>query len=482
MAKSLGAGLLKIIEEKNEVLKKENIVWVQAQFVDLCGYLRSVSVPAKELYDGDFWFKGENFDGSSVKGFANVDCSDMTLIPDAKTLQVMPYGDGEQKTARVVCDIINPRTGKPFEGDPRAIAKRTMENAENMGYDKTWFSPELEFYVFRNTYEAMLHNDIWTNDHIRGGGIHNVIPNVLPPIGYTMKPKSAYFAAAPIDETESFRNEFSSILHKMGIKVKYHHHEGGCHQQEVEFAAMPSVVDASDASVLYKLLSRLVAKRHGLLVTYMPKPMFADAGSGMHAHIHLWKKGNNVFYDENDKYKLSQTARYFIGGILSHARAMCAITNPTINSYRRLVPGFEAPTYVAWSSMNRTALVRIPAFKGDPLKVNIEPRHADTSANPYLAFAVLLHCGLDGIKKKIEPGEPINENLYKMNAERRKELGIKTLPQTLGEALDEMESDEVIKEALGKHAFESFLELKRTEWSNFCTYVSPWEHHHYFDI
>ncbi len=476
------AGLSSAIKAKNELLKKENIVWVQAQFVDLCGYLRSVSVPAKELYEGEFWHKGENFDGSSVNGFAAVDSSDMTMIPDPTTLMIMPYGEGEQKSARVVCDVFNPRTGKFFEGDPRAIARRSMETAANMGFDKTWFSPELEFYVFRSTYDAAIHNDVWTTDHVRGGGVNNTIPNMLPPAGYTMKPKSAYFATAPIDETEAFRNEFSDMLLKKGIRVKYHHHEGGCHQQEVEFSAIPSVVEAADASILYKLLSRIIAKRHGLIVTYMPKPMFADAGSGMHAHIHLWSKGKNVFYDENDNYKLSQRARYFIGGILAHARSMTAVTNPTVNSYRRLVPDFEAPTYISWSHMNRTALVRIPAYKGDPQKVNIEPRHADTSANPYLAFAVLLHCGLDGIKKKIDPGEPVNENLYKMTPQRRKELGIKTLPQTLGEALGEMESDGVIEGALGKHAFEAFLEVKRKEWANFCTYVSPWEHHHYFDI
>lgn len=474
-----------IIAQKNKNLRDNKVVWVQGHFTDLLGHLRSFTCPVEDFLNGKVWQHGMGFDGSSVRGFRAVDDSDMLAVPDPETLVVLPWGEPEQKTARVITDAYESSDFKPFEGDPRYISKKAMEAAQKMGYDKAWISPELEFYVFKSMNAAILENDIWSTDSQAGSGSIKVIPELLEHYSasdYFIKPKRGYFAAPPVDQTNEYRNEFASTLMKLGVPVKYHHHEGGSGQVEIEFKAVPSPVIAADFSMLYKFVSKAIAKKYGLLATYMPKPIFADSGSGMHAHMFLESKGKPVFYDKDDEYNLSQTARYFMGGILEHAEGMTAITNPTINSYRRLVPDSEAPVYITWSVRNRSSLIRIPAHIDNPSKINCEVRHPDPSANPYLTFAVLLQCGLDGIKKKIEPGPPINENIYQLSKERRRELNVKQLPSSLGDALSKLETDDVVRKSLGKHSFEQFLKLKWKEWNDYCVYVSPWEHYQYFDI
>jgi glutamine synthetase len=266
------------------------------------------------------------------------------------------------------------------------------------------------------------------------------------------------------------------------MDVKYHHHEGGAWQQEIEIKSLQDAVSAGDASVFFKFLAKIMGSMKNLLITFMPKPLPTDAGNGMHVHMELFKDNKPAFYDEHDTYTLSQTARYFIGGMLEHAQGMTAITNPTTNSYKRLVPNFEAPINIAWAVYNRSALVRIPNRAGKKNSIDIEARHPDPSANPYLTFAVLIHAGMDGIKKKIDPGNPVEKNIYAMNKKELKKYGIRRLPRTLHEAIEEFESDEVIQRALGTHASQAFIDIKEEEWNNFLSQISTWDYKKYFNV
>lgn len=468
----------------DQVLEEQSVKWVQGQFTDLMGYLRSFTSPAKEYLEGSLWRNGISMDGSSV-GFSRIESSDMNLIPDPETLKILPWSEREMRIARVLVDVYESRTWELFGGDPRNIARRADDEIAAAGFDAAWLSPELEYFVFRSMGDALIENDAWSRNAQSGLVNLKALPQMLSDYNtsrYLIKPHQGYFIAPPVDQTDAFRNDFSSALLSLGVPVKYHHHETGSNQVEVEFRAISSAMRAGDTAMLYKLAARNVGQTHGYVPTFMPKPISADSGNGMHVHMTLWKGGENTFFDEGDERSLSQTARYFMGGILEHAQGMAAITNPTVNSYKRLVLGSEAPVYVAWSSMNRTALIRVPDHTDDPLTVNCEARHPDTSANPYLAFGVLLLAGLDGIKRKLEPGDPTDENIYRLSVERRRQLGIKELPATLGQALDALESDEVAQRALGRDAYERFLDMKRAEWKDFCLYVSPWEHFRYFEI
>jgi len=474
----------KKVEKANDYLKKNKVVWVQGQFVDIFGSLRSYSSPVDEYLTKDMWRTGISFDGSST-GFSQIDRSDLNLVPDPETLVVLPWTSGEQRTARVIVDIKEAQSWDPFEDSPREISKRTDQAVKDAGFSEVKISPELEFYIFSSMSDVILANDLWTSDSPKGLGNIRVLPEMLEDYSqpkYLLKPEHGYFASSPLDTTELFRNEFSSTLMKLGVPVKYHHHENGTSQQEVEFRAIPTATRAADTSVIFKYASRNVAARFGLLPTYMPKPLFSDAGNGMHIHSTLWKGKKPVFFDKDEPFSLSQTARYFIGGVMEHAQGMTAITNPTINSYRRLVIGAEAPVYISWSAMNRSALIRVPDHTDDPITVNVEVRHPDTSANPYLANSVVVQAGLDGIRKKIEPGDPTDANLYTMTPDQLKKDGIKALPSTLGAALEMMESDDLAKNVLGTGAYQTFLDQKIEEWKSFCTHVSPWEHFRYFDI
>jgi glutamine synthetase len=474
-----------LVSRANDILKNNQIRWVQVHFTDLLGGLRSFTVPVEDLFTGKLWGDGIGFDGASVKGFAQVEASDMRAIPDPATLSVLRLGENVSPLARVMAEVFNPRTGLRLESDPRNIAARSMAHLSKAGFTEAWISPELEFTLFHSPQDAIVQNDVWNPASSEGAGHLRVIPELLGehhPSHYTSRPANSYFAAPPLDETDPFRNEFASLLHDLGIPVKFHHHENGAGQVEVELKAMPGPVQMGDACVTYKFLARLVAQRHGLVPTFMPKPVQADSGNGMHVHISLWTGGQSAFYDGDDKYHMSQSMRYFVGGLLDHARGTAAITNPTVNSYKRLVPEYEAPVFISWSPVNRTALVRIPARHAHADSINCEPRHPDPSANPYLVFSVLLESGLDGIRRKTDPGPPVNENIFRMSPERLRELGIGRLPSSLGEALDEMESDELVRRVLGAQATDSFLELKRKEWRVFSNNVSTWEHAMYFHI
>ncbi len=474
------------VEQATKIIEDEKIDWVMGHFVDLIGWQRSFSSPASEAQNEDFWRSGISCDGSSVKGFASIERSDLNLVPDPATLQALPWTrDTDQRQARVVVNLYTPGNWQPFEGAPRWIATRTDEAVKAAGFDRIMLSPELEFHLFKSMEEAVIANDLWSPNIDTGLGIIRVLPQFIEGYSkpeYMEKPGAGYFRAPPVDRTDHFRNALASVLMELGVPVKYHHHENGSTQVEIEFRAVESIRHAADVSMLYKFAARNIAQAHDLVATFMPKPLFADAGNGMHVHLSVFKDDRNAFADPDDEHGLSQTARYFMGGILEHARSMCAITNPTINSYRRLVLGAEAPVYVAWSVMNRSALIRVPDHTEDPLTVNCEPRHTDTSANPYLAYAILVRAGLEGIKKKLDPGDPVNENIYKLSPERRRQMGIKSLPTSLGNAIELMETDDLTRRVLGTRSYDRFLEQKKKEWKDYCAYVSPWEHYRYFDV
>ena len=474
------------VDEANQLLKENQVFWVQCQFVDISGRLRSYSVPAEDLINGTLWESGMSFDGSSVD-MREAEDSDLLSLPDPTTLRLLPYGEGAHRMARVMVDILHPDGRTPFEMDPRNVALRADERVQAMGAERIWVQPELEFYLLKS--RETLAMEMSVKEAIQPGPMGP--PEVHPrrfssdPMllsDYTIAPKGGYFAPVPLDITDTFRNEFSYQLSLLGIPIKYHHHEGGGKQVEIEFKHIHSVRDAGDTSVLYKFLSRIVAKRHGFIATYMPKPLDHDAGNGMHVHQWIERDGKPWFHDADDEHGLSQEGRYYIGGIMEHARAMCAVTNPTINSYKRLVPEFEAPVYVAWSPRNRTALIRIPSVFSKKRTGDIEVRHPDTSANPYLAFSVVVWAGLDGIKRKLDPGDPITGDVTKMSKIKMRELNIQRLPATLEEALDLMETDDLMSQALGKELFDRFLEMKNRELLEHNVYVSPWEIERYFDI
>ncbi|RLI36213.1 type I glutamate--ammonia ligase, partial [Candidatus Bathyarchaeota archaeon] len=333
--------------------------------------------------------------------------------------------------------------------------------------------------------------DLWVSP--KGGegdswGAPRVVPQSpeITPGSFTLRPKEAYFKPPPEDTTIEYRNEVASILEdSFGFKIEMHHHEvATAGQLEIDFK-FGELVETADRALYYKFVAKNVAKRYGMIATFMPKPVYLDNASGMHVHVSLWRNGRNMMYDEEDEYaEISQTGRYFIGGLLDHARALTAVCCPTVNSYKRLVPGFEAPIYIMWSRRNRSALVRVPVYYRGPEFAShkrVEFRSADPSCNPYLAFSCILMAGLDGVRKKIDPGDPVDEDVYKLTPERRRALGIGELPTTLKDALDEMKSDEVIYRTLGSHIFDSFIEYKTNDWNQYCLYVTPWEIMKYLD-
>jgi glutamine synthetase len=481
------------VKKAIEILKANRVRWVHSSFVDIRGLMQDIVIPAKDFIEGDAFTSGLGFDGSSVRGFKSIDESDMVLIPDPRTLAVLPWTSSEeQKSAIVLGDVCEAYGSRePSEVDPRGyVAKRTAKSAAEMGYT-AYIAPELEHFIFSSIDPTKLVWDLWVSP--KGGegdswGAPRVIPQ-SPEIssgGYVLRPREAYGKPPPEDTTTEYRNEVSTILEDyFGFKVEKHHHEvATAGQVEIDFQ-YGSLIEIADRTIYYKFVAKNVAKKYGLIATFMPKPIYLDNASGMHTHISLWRNGVNIMYDENDEYaEISQTGRYFIGGLLEHARALTAICCPTVNSYKRLVPGFEAPIYVVWSRRNRSALIRIPVYYRGPQYAShkrVEYRGADPSCNPYLAFSCLLMAGLDGIKKKIDPGDPVDEDIYKMPEERRKYLGIKELPTTLKEAIDEMKSDEVIHRTLGSHIFDAFIEYKTNEWNQYCLYVTPWEIIKYID-
>jgi len=428
--------------------KELNIKFIRLRFTDILGMPKNVEIPVRELGKA---LNGEiMFDGSSIQGFVRIEESDMYLKPDFSTFTVNPWEE-EKDVARITCDVYNP-DGSPFDGCPRNNLKKVLKEVEEMGYS-TNLGPEVEFFLFYRDQEG----EATTKTHDRGG----------------------YFDLLPVDLGEEARRDMVIALEKLGFEIEASHHEVAPGQHEIDFRYCDALT-AADRIMTLKLTGKTIALKHNLHVTFMPKPVFGINGSGMHTHISLFKNGKNVFYDPKGKYELSKEALYFIGGLLRHAKGFTAITNPLVNSYKRLTPGYEAPVYIAWSERNRSPLVRVPAARG--VGARAELRSPDPSCNPYLAFAVILKAGIDGIKNQIDPGEPVSQNIYTMSKEKKKSLGIKSLPSNLNEALLELDKDEVVKSALTGHILENYIGAKREEWEDYRIRVHQWELDRYLTV
>jgi glutamine synthetase len=437
-AESLATQKASILERA----EREKVKFLRLQFTDILGTIKNVEIPDRQFHDA---LNGEiMFDGSSIEGFVRIEESDMYLRPDLDTFAVFPWGNtGGETVARMICDIYRP-DGEPFEGCPRSTLKRVIALAAEQGYQMN-AGPEAEFFLFQRK------NGVPTTETHDTG---------------------SYFDLTPVDQGEEVRREIVLALEAMGFHVEAAHHEVASGQHEIDFR-YDDVLATADNISTFRFVVKNVALRHELHATFMPKPIFGINGSGMHTHQSLFSNGKNTFHDPEGPWQLSPTCLYYIGGLLRHAKGFCAITNPLVNSYKRLVPGYEAPTNIAWSERNRSPLVRVPAARGDATR--IELRMPDPSCNPYLALAVMLRSGLDGIEKQLDPGPPVNKNIYKMSHRERRHLRIDELPGNLSEALDELEKDELIRDTLGDHIFNHFVEAKREEWFDYIRHVSPWE-------
>ncbi|RED60310.1 type I glutamate--ammonia ligase [Cohnella lupini] len=436
-------------EDITRIAKEQNVRFIRLQFTDLLGSIKNVEIPVSQLekaLDNKMMF-----DGSSIEGYVRIEESDMYLYPDLSTWVVFPWVT-ENRVARLICDIYMP-DGTPFAGDPRGILKRALQEAEDLGYSTMNVGPEPEFFLFQ------------TDD--KGN------PTM------ELNDQGGYFDLAPTDLGENCRRDIVLMLEEMGFEIEASHHEVAPGQHEIDFKYAPAI-KAADQIQTFKLVVKTIARQHGLHATFMPKPLFGMNGSGMHCHQSLFRGNENAFFDPNDKLGLSNVARHYMAGILRHARGIAAITNPTVNSYKRLVPGYEAPCYVAWSASNRSPMIRIPASRG--LSTRIEVRNPDPAANPYLALAVMLKAGLDGINNKMAIPAPVDRNIYVMSEEERQDAGIPSLPINLKEALAELLRDDVMCDALGDHALSHFYELKEIEWDMYRTQVHQWERDQYLTM
>ncbi|MFC4712404.1 type I glutamate--ammonia ligase [Planococcus dechangensis] len=437
-------------EDIIRLVKEEDVNFIRLQFTDILGVIKNVEIPTSQLekaLDNKMMF-----DGSSIDGFVRIEESDMYLFPDLDTWVVFPWITGKGKVARLICDIYN-ADGTPFAGDPRTNLKRVLKEMEELGFTHFNLGPEPEFFLFK--LDERGEPSLELNDH---GG---------------------YFDLAPMDLGENCRRDIVLELEEMGFEIEASHHEVAPGQHEIDFK-YADAIKACDDIQTFKLVVKTIARKHGLHATFMPKPLFGVNGSGMHMNVSLFKGNENAFLDEDGDMKLSKTAYQFLAGIIEHAKGFTAVTNPTVNSYKRLVPGYEAPCYIAWSGQNRSPLIRIPASRG--LSTRVEVRSVDPAANPYLAMAVLLGAGLDGIKRDLTPPKAVDRNIYAMNRKERKEVGIEDLPGTLSAALDELQKDEVMTKALGSHILNNFVEAKEIEWDMFRTSVHPWEREQYLKM
>ncbi|QHE52284.1 type I glutamate--ammonia ligase [Pontibacillus sp. HMF3514] len=435
---------------RKEIWKKieeENVKFIRLQFTDLLGTIKNVEIPVSQLdkaLDNEMMF-----DGSSIEGFVRIEESDMLLHPDIDTFVVFPWTSEKGKVARFICDICNP-DGTPFEGCPRYNLKRNLKKMEELGFSAFNLGTEPEFFLFKLDEKGEPTMEL--ND------------------------KGGYFDLAPTDLGENCRRDIVLELEEMGFEIEASHHEVAPGQHEIDFKYADAVKHADDIQT-FKLVVKTIARKHGLHATFMPKPLFGVNGSGMHCNMSLFKGKENSFYDKKGEQELSKTAYQFIAGVVKHATNFTAVTNPTVNSYKRLVPGYEAPCYVAWSGQNRSPLIRIPASRG--LSTRIEVRSVDPAANPYLAMTVLLAAGLDGIENNLEAPTPVDRNIYVMDKEEREKHGVQDLPATLSDALELLKKDEIMVNALGEHLFEHFIEAKEIEWDMFRTQVHPWEREQY---
>jgi glutamine synthetase len=430
-------------------IDEKGVDFLRLQFTDILGTVKNVAIPASQAEKA--FTEGIYFDGSSIEGFVRIQESDMRLKPDPSTFAVLPWRDG--RSGRLICDVINTSTGEPFVGDPRTVLKGVLERAEEMGYEVN-AGPEPEFFLFKEDEDGRA-----TTEYTDHGG---------------------YFDLAPKDLASDVRRDIIYGLEEMGFDVEASHHEVAKAQHEIDFK-YDDALSTADNVATFRSVVRAIASQHDMHATFMPKPIPRINGSGMHTHLSLFTEdGTNAFHDDDDEFNLSETAKQFMAGILEHAPAITAVTNPTVNSYKRLVPGYEAPVYVAWSDVNRSALIRKPAARV-PAASRIEARFPDPSCNPYLAFAALIAAGLEGIEQGLECDEPVRENIYDFDEETREEYGIDTLPANLGQAITALESDEVVQEALGDHVYEKFVEAKSHEYDEFRVDVSQWELDQYLE-
>jgi len=427
-------------EEILKLVKKENVNFIKLWFSDILGQLKSVAIPVGELERA--FSEGMGFDGSSIKGFARIDESDMLARPDPNTFTILPW-ISKQKVARMFCDIIQP-DGSPYEGDSRYILKRNLERLKEKSYT-FYLGPELEYFYFKD------------EKH----------PETLD--------EGGYFDFTTLDAGSELRRDTISILEAMGIGVEYSHHEVAPSQHEIDLRYADALTMA-DNVMTYRIVVKEVAFKYGLYATFMPKPIFGVNGNGMHTHQSLFKDNRNLFFDPNDKYRLSKVAKSYIAGLLKHAREITAVTNQWVNSYKRLVPGHEAPVYVSWARRNRSTLVRVPMYKPDKEEASrVEFRSPDPACNPYLAFSVMLAAGLEGVEKEYELPEPVEQNIYLMSEEERRKLGIASLPGSLIEAIQLTEKSKLMRKTLGDHVFNSFIASKKVEWDDYRKCVHPYE-------
>jgi glutamine synthetase len=442
----------KVIKDTLNNVESDNVKLILLQFSDLHGNIKSVMIPVQKLEES--MTKGTWFDGSSIEGFTRIHESDMYLLPDPETYAVISWATSDHKIGRFICDIYTP-DNKPFEGDPRQILKKAIQEAEDMGLIFNT-GPELEFYLFKNK-----NGDISTETHDRAG----------------------YFDFSPRDLASRVRRDVILALQGMNLEVEMSHHEVGPGQHEIDFKYSDALKSA-DNCITFKHCVKSIALKHDLHASFMPKPLFGVNGSGMHVHQSLVDKKTNktVMYDSEDKYNLSSTAKSFIAGQLKHIKAITSIISPTVNSYKRLVPGYEAPVYICWAKINRSALIRVPRVSpGREQATRMELRCPDPSCNPYLAFAVMLKAGLEGIKNNLTPPEPIEEDVFGFDDNELLKRRIELLPGSLNQALQELKKDQVVQDALGKHAYEKYLTGKSLEWADYRLHVSQWELNKYYD-
>ncbi|MDY6907657.1 MAG: glutamine synthetase family protein [Chloroflexota bacterium] len=432
-----------------KMAKEHDVKFIRLWFADILGFLKSFAITVEELETA--LEEGMGFDGSSIQGFARIDESDMIALPDPDTFQLLPWRPREHRAvARMFCDILRPE-GTPFEGDPRYVLKRNLKRAADMGYT-FYVGPELEYFYFRDS-EG-------TQPLDQGG----------------------YFDMTPLDVATDLRRETVLALEEMGIGVEYSHHEVAPSQHEIDMRYTDALTMA-DNVMTYRLVVKQIALSKGVYATFMPKPVFGINGSGMHVHQSLFKGERNAFFDKDDKYNLSQAAKCYIAGLLRHAPEITVVTNQWVNSYKRLVPGYEAPVYLSWARRNRADLVRVPQYKpGKEKATRLEYRSPDPACNPYLAFSAMLAAGLEGIEKEYPLPEPVEENVYQMSVEERRRRGIGTLPASLWEAIELFESSELMRKALGDHVFSSFVANKKIEWDLYRTQVTGYEIERYLPV
>lgn len=430
-----------------EIVRSKNIKFIEMWFTDILGRIKTFTITVDELPEA--LDAGMGFDGSSVEGFARIYESDLIAKPDPDSFKILPY---KENTAKMVCDIYYPE-GSPYDGDPRYCLKRNLEELKKFGFDEYFVGPELEYFYFKS----------------------NKIPEIIDTAGY--------FDSMPGEDAgDCLRTKTIEYLEAMGIKAEYAHHEVAPSQHEIDLK-YDSALKMADKVIAYKVVVKEVARQAGLYATFMPKPITGVNGSGMHVHQSLFSNGKNMFFSDKDKYHLSDTAKHFIAGILKHCREICIVTNQWVNSYKRLVPGYEAPVYICWANKNRSALIRVPEYKpGKEKATRIEVRFPDPACNPYLAFSVMLKAGLEGIKNKYPLPEPLEVSAYEMEEIERKARKIEELPGSLIEAIEIAEDSKLLKETLGEHIFNKFLENKKIEWDNYRTKVTDYEISRYFYI